>query len=157
MARNWADADPGASYLGDLYRSILTENALRLGDVLRAIVAADGTPSVVHCSAGKDRTGVVAAVLLSLLGVSEADVLDDYELSSRYRSEARARELVAMLGEAGVPPAVVAGLLGTPRPAMGLALAAVRSRHGSIEGYLVEAAGLRDADVRRLRDLLLVP
>ena len=38
---------------------------------------------VFHCAAGKDRTGLVAALLLAALGVSEADILDDYELTNR--------------------------------------------------------------------------
>jgi protein-tyrosine phosphatase len=147
--------DDGAQFLAELYRDILTESATQLGDVLRALGAVDGVPAVVHCSAGKDRTGMVIAVLLTVLGVDEETVLDDYVLSSRYRSEQRVAELIASLGDSGIPAGLAAGLMGTPRWAMAEALASVRPQFGGMDSYLADAAGLQRWEIERLREQLL--
>ena len=54
-----------------------------VGEVLRLIASPSNAPLAFHCAAGKDRTGVVAALTLSLLGVADRDIADDYALSSQ--------------------------------------------------------------------------
>lgn len=118
LSESRPDVDPaegGEAFLLAIYRKLLTESAATIGRILTEMAAHGSLPAVFHCSAGKDRTGVVGAVLLLALGVDLEDVLDDYELTSRYRSEERVRELVATLGAAGMPPELAAGLMGTPR------------------------------------------
>ena len=65
------------------YRELSTEATAGIGEALRLIADADAAPLVFHCIAGKDRTGVVAALTLTLLGVADDDVADDYALSER--------------------------------------------------------------------------
>jgi protein-tyrosine phosphatase len=143
------DFEDGAAYLRSRYRELLVDLAPEIGSVLRALAHDDCLPGVLHCAAGKDRTGATAAVLLLALGVDEESVLDDYELTSAYESAERVRELAAKL--ASLPPALAAGLLGTDRSALAGGLEEVRARFGSIETYLEEGCGLAPDTLDALR------
>ena len=76
-----------SSNLGELYLQILQLPFFgsRLVEALETIAQTDNHPLVFHCTAGKDRTGMLAAVLLSILGVAEEDILEDYAITSQYR------------------------------------------------------------------------
>jgi protein-tyrosine phosphatase len=111
---------------------------------------------VFHCHAGKDRTGVVAALLLEALGVDREAVLDDYELTSRYRSRAQQDPTFRRLVEQfAMAPAAAAGVLNTPRWAMEEALDHLDREHGGIDQYLTGPAKMRPSDVEALRTRLL--
>lgn len=121
---------------------------LAAADVVRAlelIAAADG-PTVVHCWGGRDRTGVVIALVLELIGVSDADIADDYQLTelgmARYLTWQRANRP----DKGPLEPY----LARTPAEVMRTFLAQLRERHGSVRGYLT-AAGLADEHVDALR------
>jgi protein-tyrosine phosphatase len=162
LMRGERTSDPSAlangdGYLRDRYREIVLDRAPDIGKILRCLAREDGLPAVVHCAAGKDRTGVVSAVLLLALGVDEPTVLDDYELTSEYAAAARVQELTSRLSGSGLPPAVIAGLLGTSRSALADAIAALGDKHGTVEDYLVGAAGLSQADLTALRRRLTAP
>ena len=147
----------GDGYLRDRYAEIVHDSAPEIGTIFRWLAHEDGLPAVIHCAAGKDRTGVVAAVLLLALGVDEPTVLDDYELTSEYAAATRVEELALKLSGSGLPPAVVAGLLGTSRSALADAIALLREEHGTVEDYLVGAAGISPADLTTLRERLTGP
>ncbi|WP_091646289.1 tyrosine-protein phosphatase [Micromonospora pallida] len=153
--RSWAEQmyDPETSlahFLVERYVELATTGAAGLGEAVGLIADADNAPAVVHCVAGKDRTGIVCALTLSVLGVSDADIAADYALSSE--SSARfSAWLAASRPEAEDPPAP---FLSSPAEAIGLFLDALRDRHGSIEGYL-RHAGMTDAQFAALRAHLL--
>jgi protein-tyrosine phosphatase len=152
-----SDLMDGEAFLADLYVHVLESSAGTFGRILSGLADEPRLPAVFHCAAGKDRTGLVAAVLLSALGVSEEDILDDYELTSHYRSPEPVHEMMErMRTETGVTPEVVAGVLRTPRWAMQAALARIRDRHGGIDGYLTGPAAVDPALPDALRRLLLV-
>ena len=105
---------------------------------------------VVHCVAGKDRTGVVCALTLSLLGVSDDDIATDYA-----RSTANNRRYVEWARRNGQPGAWCSRRGGTPPPRpMHQFLAGLRQRYGSAERYLCEA-GLDPEEISALRRHLL--
>jgi protein-tyrosine phosphatase len=147
----------GDGYLRDRYAEIVLDRAPEIGTIFRSLALEDGLPAVVHCAAGKDRTGVVSAIILLALGVDEPTVLDDYELTSVYAAAASVEELTAKLSGSGLPPAVVAGLLGTSRSALSDAIAGLREEYGTVEDYLVGAAGVAPADLVTLRERLTGP
>jgi protein tyrosine/serine phosphatase len=76
--------------LGDLYYMMMRYAREPIASVIEQIAASED-PLVFHCAAGKDRTGVISALLLSLLGVSEADVVEDYVSTSRNLDQIVAR------------------------------------------------------------------
>jgi protein-tyrosine phosphatase len=113
-------------------------------------------PAVFHCHGGKDRTGVVAAVLLLALGVDRETVLDDYEATRRYRRIEHQQDSLAGMLANGVSPEAAAGVLGTPRWAMAAAVDAVGEMPGGVDGYLTTLAGLTTGDLDALRAGLVV-
>ena len=69
-------------FLLRIYDAMAEVAAPTFGRLLAKLAEPDGTPALFHCTQGKDRTGLTAALLLSVLGVDEATILDDYELSA---------------------------------------------------------------------------
>jgi protein-tyrosine phosphatase len=142
--------DDSARWLADRYLDLARDGIEGLARVMKVIADADAAPVVVHCAAGKDRTGVVCALTLSVLGVSDEDIAEDYALST-----AASARFTAWLKEAN-PNArdLPQQMLSSPAGAMLLFLADLRTEHGSIEGYLT-GAGVRPADLTALREHLL--
>ncbi len=79
-----------ADTLAALYRVVLEDAAHLLVDLVHEVAGADG-PVLVHCAAGKDRTGVGVALVLKLLGVTRDDVMADYVLTERAHAAIQAR------------------------------------------------------------------
>ena len=145
----------GEGMLRDTYVGILEHSAHGIGTILRTIAEGAGTPALFHCHGGKDRTGVVAAVLLSAVGVSREDVLDDYEATRRYRTIDHQQDSYAGMLASGMSPEAAAGALGTPRWAMAAVLDMIDERYGGIGRYLTEVVGLTEEELGRLRSVLV--
>ena len=74
--------DDPASRLAETYLWILNNSGHLVGEALNALAQQPNRPSLFHCTAGKDRTGVLAAMLLSILDVDEEQIMADYELTN---------------------------------------------------------------------------
>ncbi len=134
----------GLDFMIEMYQKLVLEHGPTFARLLEHLADPNRLPAVFHCTAGKDRTGVAAALLLELLGVERDLVLDDYELSTRYRSGPRIEELRPRLVAAGVDVESVRPFLSAPRPALAAALATVDERHGGVTPFLL-ACGLDPA------------
>lgn len=77
------DPTPHAGQAG-MYRHVFDARAPQLAEVARALLEPDGLPAVIGCAAGKDRTGVVIAWLLDLVGVPTPIIVEDYAVTARY-------------------------------------------------------------------------
>lgn len=103
-------------------------------------------------SGRKDRTGIAVALLLGLVGVSEADIAEDYALSEAALASERAAALAAAADDEA--RARVERGYDSRAEVMLATLAHLRTRHGGAEAYLTRA-GLSDADARRIRERLI--
>ena len=115
-------------------------------------------PSLIHCMAGKDRTGIAVAMLHLSVGVHKDDVLEDYLLTntagdSEARIAAGANAMLALTGL--LAEDVVRVLMGVEAEYLETAFAAVDERHGSIDAYLDEALGMSAAAREKLRAVLV--
>lgn len=129
------------------YARALELAAARFAAVIRAIADAEPGMVLIHCTAGKDRTGLIAAMLLDLAGVPRPAILADYA-----RTADHGAALIATLRHratsAGQPPALVEATLGCPPEAMGETLMMLDRDHGGTGRYLRDA-GLDDATIEK--------
>lgn len=142
-------------FLLDAYKDMLHQGETRFAAAITRLAQPDALPAVFHCAAGKDRTGLMAAFVLSAVGVRREDVLADYALTSsgiermfawaERESPEWARKLNAEpTWYFAAVPAALDRLLDT-----------LCATHGSVEGYLV-SIGVTPDDLRRLEQALLV-
>ena len=103
-------------YFATVYVDLFERLAPELRTILERAVDAPARPLLFHCAAGKDRTGVAAAVLLGLLGVPDDVILDDYELTSLYFAPRRMEALAQLMAEHGVADERIRPLLEARRP-----------------------------------------
>ena len=126
--------------LRDAYCAYALQSFPQYRSLFAALLAPGGLPLLLHCSAGKDRTGFGSALLLSALGVSWAHVLEDYlATNTLWRREAAS--------SFDLPPAVKDILFGAHEELLAAAFDAVRQEYGSLDTYLERAIGL-DAAAR---------
>jgi protein-tyrosine phosphatase len=127
----WVDA----SFVADRYAAMLGEGGEAVAEALAVLTDPHAYPAVFHCAAGKDRTGILAAVVLGLLGVSDADIVTDYALSRA----AMARMLEWL--RATHPEAIeelesrTAAIVAAEPETMALFLERFRLEYGSFETY----------------------
>jgi protein-tyrosine phosphatase len=131
--------------LEERYVAMLAEGKAAIRQVLDAVARSAGEGIVFHCTAGKDRTGVLAAVLLRAVGVAPDAIIADYALSGPniahiidgYRTE---------MAEAGLDDEAIEYLISSPPRRMLDTLAALDERWGGIDAYL-DSIGF-DAELR---------
>ena len=147
------DRRPGL--LGAQYQEMLGDSGGQILGVLEVLASPDALPAVFHCTAGKDRTGVLSAIVLSLLGVDEPTVVADYALSGEAMVRLRAK-LVVKYPESRAVIENIDEVFSADPAQMEALLDHLRERYGSIESY-VEALGAGPALVPALRSALLEP
>lgn len=139
-----------AHWLAERYVELTDSGAAGIAEAIGIIAEEDSAPLVVHCAAGKDRTGVVCGLTLALLGVDDSDIAADYTLSTAWSDRFAAWWHERRTDAMPIPAHYVAA----PAEAMHLFLDRLRERHGSVEGYLRDA-GLTAAHFDSLRAHLL--
>ena len=157
--KTWAHGDApeyerDEDFLIWAYQDMLTVGAPRFAKSFEVLAEAEALPAVFHCAAGKDRTGLLAALLLGSLGVSHDDIVADYALTvegmARFRVWA-AREWPEWAERAAsIPPAYTAAL----PDSMSHILDELRAEHGTIRDY-VRSIGVTDATLATLESVLL--
>jgi protein-tyrosine phosphatase len=141
-------------YIADTYKEILTEWNDVFATLMNGLANPSQRPAVFHCTAGKDRTGLAAALLLDLLGVDRELVLDDYELTNKTRSDHRIAELTPELEAAGIDVELVRPYLSAPRGALEMTLDWLDATYDGSVGYLRDAGVSEDTLESLVSDLL---
>jgi protein-tyrosine phosphatase len=146
----------GAAMLLAGNRAFARERRDGFSRVLRAVMDPAHRPVVLHCTAGKDRAGFAAALVLWMLGVPDDVVFADYLRSNELlaeRHERLLRDLAPSLSD--VTP--LREMLEVRAEYLRAALDAIVEDHGSVDGYLRDGLGIDDAARARFRDDLLEP
>lgn len=141
--------------LGEMYVGMLQGGADAFASVARLVAGPndESHPAVlIHCTAGKDRTGVAAALLLCAAGAARDDVVADYASSQQHLSGAWADGMLHSISQIGIPvtPALRELATETPPAAIEQALDWVEQHHGGAAGYLA-AGGLTPTELAALR------
>jgi len=143
--------------LAELYRMIATDRAEALAAAVRLIADAPEGGVLVHCTAGKDRTGMVVAAALTVVGVSREQVIADYAATAGHLAGEWAEEKLAAYAahmNAPVNDAVRELVTASPAGAIAEGLDAIDAAHGSTE-QLLRDHGFDDAALERLRTRLV--
>jgi protein-tyrosine phosphatase len=146
--------------LGGSYDRFVVEFADSYAQVFHRIAHGAGA-SVTHCTAGRDRTGVFSAVLLTALGVPWEIVIDDYLLTDRYRLteadvERTRRDYQKQYGLDELPPAgAVRAMRALRESTMERTFATIRRTYGSFDGFVRDGLKMTPEDLRALKARLL--
>ena len=147
------DADDIASVFADGYIRALEKGADRVVAAVAAVADADHTDGIViHCLAGKDRTGIVSALLLGVAGVPDESVAADYAESDPNMRLLFGDWIASAESESELE--LRRRVIQAPAATMATVLAWLRDRGGGAAGYLREA-GLTDEQLDRLRTRLV--
>jgi protein-tyrosine phosphatase len=145
--------------LGELYVSMLAHGGAVFAELARLVASGDQASAdavLVHCTAGKDRTGVAIALLLDAVGADRGALVADYSSSEANLSGEWAVGMFALIDMMGVPrtPQLDALVAATPASAITEALAWVDREHGGSAAYL-KASGLSESELTALRGRLI--
>lgn len=132
----------------------IRENGPLFGEIFQRLAEEDSLPFLVHCTAGKDRTGITIALLLSVLGVPDETIIADYSISNRYTEHFHAwaeQHIPPFLKTLGVTTRDLTPLVSIHPKTMEKTLAFIREHYGSAEGYLRNEAKLSEAQIAQIR------
>lgn len=130
------------------YQAFVHDNADRFASLFKHLIE-DDSPLVFHCTAGKDRTGFAAALILLALGVPRDVVMEDYLLTNElYR--------MPVPRNSHTPQEVLKVLWQVQEPFLEAALQAVDADYGGLDAYLVDELGVGSQERARLEELYLV-
>lgn len=139
------------------YQHLAFERATRLGEAITLLASPENQPALIHCAAGKDRTGVVAAFIQLMLGVPFSTVSAEY-VRSNDEVGPRLERLIATLRLSSLSPALSERLrliAATYPDYLAEIHDQILAAHGSIEQYLCQLCGVRPQTVEQLRARLL--
>jgi protein-tyrosine phosphatase len=128
---------PGFTNMGEVYLSRIRrkEYGQQIVRALEIIAGPGNLPLVFHCNAGKDRSGILAAILLSVLGVADEDIIEDYTMTAPYM-----KEFIERWDNDPVTADIHKNLpsyhLAAAPESMSLFLTTLRREYGSVEDYL---------------------
>lgn len=140
-----------AEMMRDSYRDYVRHNTPAFRQLMTHLLE-DHAPLVIHCTAGKDRTGFACAMVLSALGVADEIVLADYLLTNEfYRLDPVTDKSIPL------PDDIKAVLVSVDASFLDAAFAAVREDFGDLEGYLTDGLGVGPHERRALQARYLEP
>lgn len=135
-------------HMQDTYRDFVRRASHRFAEFFGHLLES-AEPTVFHCTAGKDRTGLAAALLLHVLGASPEQIWDDYLLTNQRLPPATGALL-------GLPPEVAHVLRSVQPDYLQAAFDAIDADFGSLDGFIERGLGLGAPERKRLRALYLV-
>jgi protein-tyrosine phosphatase len=140
--------------LDGVYAYLIDKRGQAIGSAVRHLAAPGALPGLVHCTAGKDRTGVVIALTLAALGVADEVIAADYALSSMYLMSDQVAVIGQLGADTGLGEQLTEALMASPPELILRTLDRARAQAGSITGYLA-SNGVTDADLEALRAALV--
>ncbi|KAI7849686.1 protein-tyrosine phosphatase-like protein [Circinella umbellata] len=160
LATRWQGYFEGATGFPKVYSIIMEKGGPQFRKIFLHMIenhSRESTQSlIIHCTAGKDRTGVFIMLLLSLCGVDEEIIAQEYAMSNLGYWEAE-NELQAKAEMLGVTLKDVRMVMSAPYMAMRETIRLLKEKYGSAEGYIQNVCGLSKEQIERLRNLMIVP
>ena len=123
-------------------------------ELFMSLADPEKVPAVFHCTTGKDRTGWAAAAFLTLMGVSEEDVYQDYLKSNDYILT-NYKSVVDAFVEAGGDRSIPESILGVKKEYLDASFNEMKSKFGTIENYFSEALGIDEETQKKMKRMYL--
>jgi protein-tyrosine phosphatase len=133
------------TYLTDRYKPFFN----------KLLTVPDNESLVFHCTAGKDRTGIAAALFLYALGVSYATIVDDYTATNYYRQSDNGKSINAMVQLMHMDEKAAKGLMSAKKEYLDANFEAINKRYGSVDSFLRKEIGLTDVQISTLKSKYL--
>lgn len=143
-------AERARSIMLEQYKDMLPRFRQEYRRIFSELLAGNA-PLAFNCSAGKDRTGVASALILTALGVPRETVMQDYLLSNRYLD--RKRLMQAADGEIKLPPDALEVFVTVDRDFLEATFRVMDAHQGGVNGYLRDEMGLGAPEIKKLRDM----
>ena len=152
------DPDPEESIIAaleEIYTSLAFKN-VSCNEVINQLEAGN-VPMLFHCTAGKDRTGIVAMVIMMALGVSDDDIVENYVLTNEHMQSKIENKLVEhpIMSKIGAVELLYRGTEGVIESFGRRVLSEIRQEYGTIDTYLAKEYGLEGERLQNLRDQYL--
>ena len=144
------------SFLIDANKEFVTNYADVYENFLRGLIDED-TPTLFHCTAGKDRAGFAAAITLIALGVSKEDVINDYMKTNAFTQE-RIEEILDQIELMSLYQSdveILRPLLGVEQIYIETAFKTAEDKYGSLENFIRDGLNISDEDIQKLRNKFL--
>jgi protein-tyrosine phosphatase len=154
--REDAKSGGAAAMMVELYRRFVYAGDIRTiySAAMRLVADADELPLLFHCTAGKDRTGWLAALVLTALGVDRDTVMADYQRTTQLNADGR-DYMMSTISARVAEPSIILPLLEARQEYLEAAFDEADRRFGGMDGYLRDGLGLTDAELTALRVNLL--
>lgn len=139
------------------YRSFVTDYSDQWADMFERIADPANLPTIVHCTAGKDRTGFASAMVLLALGVPEKTVFEDYMATNQYRASYNRwiMRLVPIYSLFRTRGEDLEPLLDAREPYLRASLDTIEEHYGSVDAYLEHGLGVSETERAQLREIFL--
>ena len=137
------------------YVETFRTRASLFAEIVELVSEADHLPAMIHCTAGKDRTGLAVALIMELVGCRRADVVAEYALTGALRPN-RVAAYASLFQDAGVDPDVARALFETPAASMRDALSHLDQHFGGASGLLQQLGAMSERTQERLKLSLLI-
>lgn len=138
------------------YKRIMEEGATAYTKIVRHMVEQPDAPFILHCTAGKDRTGVLCACILSFCGVEDEIVAEEYHMTEQGLGEWMDTLVKAVLKYNKGDEASARRMAGARKESMLGALKMMRADYGGPEGYFKSRCGLSEEEIAKLKETLIV-
>lgn len=158
MLKSLNTADPEKHML-DVYKEFVLNKGAQSGyrRFVKQLIKTEEGATLFHCFAGKDRTGIAAAVILKILGVHKDDIFEDYLLTNVQRAEAN-KKLIDEAREYGLSLSQLEALeinMGVKEEYLYYAFSLIEETYGGFSGYLEQGLALNENDFDQLKQLYL--
>lgn len=149
MAKGSLSKADAEQLLMDTYKSFANEDAPKFNDLLHQIFIDYDYPSLFHCTAGKDRTGFTAAMILSILNVDRKTILDEYEMTNFY-TKSKIEELMQNVSKLGygdkIGPDAIEALMSVNKKYLEASFEIIDTKYGGIDAFIKNQLGFTDAE-----------
>lgn len=143
----------------NLYSSFITDAGvcLKLREILQILLNTPQGSTLWHCFAGKDRAGITAAVILTILGVNKTDIFADYEVTNQMRKKEN-EEILDRLSKQNISEEMLEAIevaLYADKAYLAISYQSAQEQYGSFEAYIINGIGFKTSEWELLRNMYL--